>query len=114
MLHTLFNSGCSNASGRSNTPAWSQPQYWWYFLVETFRKLWVNFLYIRGFRSDDGFSWKLAVILYILLEFWATWLLQPRVYKRFKDAMVEVGWPWATRSFWQKIATVQQDVCANP
>jgi hypothetical protein len=67
--------------------------------VETFRKLWVNFLYIRGFRSDDGFSWKVAVILYLLVEFWATGLLQPRVYKRFKDAMVEVGQPWATRLF---------------
>jgi hypothetical protein len=31
-----------------------QPKYWWFFMVECFDKLWINLLYLRGFRSDDG------------------------------------------------------------
>jgi hypothetical protein len=46
---------------------------------------------IRGHRADDGFSWKLAVVIYVLLEFWATWLLKPRIFKRLADTTVDVG-----------------------
>ena len=46
---------------------------------------------IRGHRADDGFSWKLAVVIYLLLEFWATWLLKPRIFKRLVDTTVDVG-----------------------
>jgi hypothetical protein len=67
-----------------------QPQYWWFFIVEFFRKLWINLLYLRGYRADDGFNWKLAVALYLLLESCSQLLLQPRVYKKSKDTVVDL------------------------
>ena len=36
-----------------------QPQYWYFFISEFFRKVYISLLYIRGFRSDDSFSkWR--------------------------------------------------------
>jgi hypothetical protein len=67
-----------------------QPKYWWFFIVEFFRKVWINLLYLRGYRADDGFNWKLAVALYLLLESCSQLLLQPRVYKKSKDTVVDL------------------------
>jgi hypothetical protein len=66
-----------------------QPQYWWFFLVEYGRKAYINFLYTRGFRADDGFSWKLAVAIYLLLEGAAVARLKPRVFKKSSDMLVD-------------------------
>lgn len=68
-----------------------QPRHWWFFLVEFFRKLWVNFLYLRGHRSDDGFNWKLSVAIYLILESLSQQFLAPRVYKKAKDTRVDLG-----------------------
>jgi hypothetical protein len=67
-----------------------QPQYWWFFIVEFFRKLWINFLYLRGYRADDGFNWKLAMINVLLLETCSQQLLMPRVYKKRNDTLVDL------------------------
>ena len=66
-----------------------QPKYWWFFLVELGRKAYINFVYLRGYRSDDGFRWKVAVGIYLLLEAFAQQLLKPRVYKKARDTLVE-------------------------
>ena len=59
--------------------------------MECFRKVYINHLFLRGHRADDSFSWKLAVVIYILVEFWATWQLKPRIFKRLGDTTVDVG-----------------------
>ena len=41
------------------------------------------------YRSDDGFQWKVAVSIYLLLEACAQQMLSPRVYKKAKDTLVE-------------------------
>jgi hypothetical protein len=66
-----------------------RPQYWWFFIVEIFRKLWLNFLYLRGYRSDDGFNWKLSFAIYLVLEQISQQLLRPRVYKKANDTFVD-------------------------
>jgi hypothetical protein len=40
-------------------------------------------------RSDDGFNWKLSAAVFLALEGAALSLLQPRVYKKSTDTMVE-------------------------
>ena len=54
------------------------------------RKVYINFLYLRGFRADDGFSWKLAAAIYLLLEGAAVARLKPRVFKKSSDMLVDM------------------------
>ena len=53
------------------------------------RKLYINFLFLRGHYSDDGFNWKLALTIYLVLEAGAQQLLHPRVYKKSRDTFVD-------------------------
>ena len=66
-----------------------RPMHRYFFLVEFFRKLYISFLYIRGFRSDDAFNWKLAVTVYLLLEAVVQQMLKPRIYKKNADTFVD-------------------------
>eukprot|EP01043_Picozoa_sp_COSAG02_P012730 COSAG02_NODE_497_length_21092_cov_43.948650_4_plen_1489_part_00 len=39
------------------------PNRWWWFVMLLMRKNIVNMIYLRGFKSDDNFDWRLTLVL---------------------------------------------------
>jgi hypothetical protein len=71
-----------------------QPQYWWFFIIEFVRKLWVNLLYLRGYRADDGFNYPTWATLSLSADLYLNGLNNTAVAVIVR-IFEHVQWRWA-------------------